>query len=609
MRTSTRSRFWLLCLPLAACGGPAATAEVSGVEPPAEVDEAPPPILANRVLLARPGPEAPEEIMLELDKAKALRMFGESARRIRILDVDSTKLLGNVLDAIRDACGDGWRLDQKNPGYDCMQTTLGRTFGPAWRTSAEFGLVRLLGMTPANTDLSGTSLSTFSELVDQNPTTFRFDFAEVLAETLGIGRTDPVVPTAALVRALQENLLGTHPGIDDPLGKLPVTLYDALKDLATLPETFGPVGRSPFAGSGEHPGVLVPDDASFVTRSDVLGPDFRMRVVAESNLRRVRGIDLSSGGGDMFLMEGRAPLSFDFEDPERLVIQGVADVPKVDMRFATVEADHFVPSCEADPGCRPFFLESIVTSSARRAYGQRSYDRCYVGLNGECLVGVTIGQGRAPGWIRFANAIRGVTVPEPRFLWELLAEVAQVSLHDPTGDGAADIPEGAARPVFALRNVPIGPRGAELIQAMRPTLQSQADFMANVIVGRFWENNHDLDFYVRRDAESRLPLLYFVAPSDPKPGPAGSDRPKPYRYERPGFFKSADLAEESRLSKRQIPGVADTEHEKVPLSPGELVLYAEDDTRDVYEIRILMPEEEGRDMIVDFEKVASRRSR
>lgn len=605
MRTSTCSGFWLLCLPLVGCGG-AANSEVSGVDPPAEDDEArtQPQILANRFLLAVPGPEAPEEITLELDKAKALAMFGEeAARRIRILDVDSTALLGHVLDTIRDACGRGWRVDRKNPGYDCAQTPLGRTFGPAWRTSAEFGLVRLLGMTPANTDLAGTSLETFAALVEQNPSTFRFDFPDVLAESLGIGRTDLVVPTDALVRSLQENLLGTHPGIDNPSGRLPVSLYDALKDLSTLPEKFGPV-------PGEHPGVLVPDDWNFTTRSDVLGPDFRMRVVAESNLRRVRGVDLSSGGGDMFVMEGSAPLSFDFEDPERLVIQGVADVPTVDMRFATVEADHFIPSCEADPGCRPYFLESIVTSAAQRAYGRRSYDRCFVGLNGKCLVGVSIGQGGAPpGWISFANAIRGVTVPEPQYLWDLLSQVAQISLHDPTGDGKPDIPEGAARPVFALRNVPIGPRGAELVQAMRPTLQSQADMMANVIVGRFWENNHDLDFYVRRGAEGGPPLLYFVAPSDRKPDSAGSDRPKPYRYERPGFFTRPDLAEESRVSKRQIPGVADTEHEKVPLSPGDFVFYAEDDARGIYEIRILVPEEEGRDMVVDFEKVASRRSR
>ncbi|MRG91995.1 hypothetical protein [Polyangium spumosum] len=605
MRTSTRRRFWLLCLPLAACGG-SATTEPAGVDLPAEVDPYPP-IFANRFFLALPGSEAPEDVTLDLDKAKALEMFGEeAARQIRVLDVDSTALLGNVLDSIRDACGHGFRLDRKDPRYDCTQTPLGRTFGPAWRTSAEFALVRLLGMTPANTNLSGTSLETFAKLLEQNPGTFRFDFPAVLAETLGIGRTDPIVPTEALVRALQENLLGTHPGIGNPEGRLPVTLYDALKDLSTLPEKFGPV-----AGSVGHPGVLVPDDGHFSTRSDVLGPDFRMRVVARSNLRRVRGIDLSTGGGDMFVMEGSAPLSFDFEDPARLVIEGVADVPTVDMRFSTVEAPHFVASCEADPACRPFFLESTVTSGSARAYGQRSYDRCYVRLDDDCLVGVEIGQrGAPPGWITFENAIRGVSVPEPRFLWDLLGEVAQIALHDPTGDGRQDIAEGAARPVFALRGVPIGPRGAELVEEMRPTLQSQADFMANVIVGRFWEENDDLDFYVRRGAEGGPPLLYFVAPSDRRPDPAGSGAPKPYRYERPGFFARPDLAEESRVSRRDIAGVSDTEHEKAPLPPGEHVFYAEDDAEDVYEIRIWVPDdEEGRDMVVDLDKVASRRPR
>jgi hypothetical protein len=545
---------------------------------------------------------APAPITLDLDKAKALEVFGEdAARRIRILDVDSTVLLASVLDTIRDACGTRWKNDTKDPGYDCSLTPLGRSFGPAWRTSAEFALVRLLGMTSANAELTGTALATFATLVEQNRGTFTFDFADVLAQSLGIPRTEPFIPTSALVRSLQKNLLGTHPGIGNAGGRLPVSLYDALLDLSTLPEKFGPVA--------DHPGVLVPDDVNFTTRSNVLLPDFRMRVVAASNLRRVQGIDLSSGAGDMFVKEGRAPLSFDFEDPEKLLIDGIAGTPTVDMRFAVTETKGFVPSCAGDVACRPYSLESIVTEAARLTYHDRAYHRCYLELGASCLVGVDIGgEGSRPGWAVFTNSIQGVSVPEPQTIWDLLASVAQVALHDPNGDGAPDIPEGGAAPVFALRGVPIGPSGAELVAEMRPMLQSQADTIAEVIAGRFWENNDDLDFYLVPAPEGGRPFLAFVASSDLRPDPDDPEAPKPYRYERPGFFSSPDLAEPSRLSSRVIAGVTESEHEKYEIEPGELVLYAEDDARDVYEIRLFVPEDEPLEMVVDIEKHGSRRS-
>jgi len=589
---------FLLASGLEGCGGAETSPGAAGRENPRaseDVDIAP----AGRYFLAMRA-EALSPVTLELDKKKALEVFGEdAARRIRILDVDSTPLLENVLDTIRDACGTGWRTDAKDPRYDCSATPLGRSFGPAWRTSDEFAMVRLLGMTPANAALGGTPLETFAALVDQNPATFTFDFAQVLADSLGIARTEPFIPSSSLVRALQKNLLGTHPGIGNAEGRLPVSLYDAVRDLSTLPEKFGP--------ERGHPGVLVPDDPSFSTKSDVLGPDFRMRVVAESRIRRVQGIDLSQGAGDMFLKEGEAPLAFDFEDPEKLVIEGIAGAPTVDMRFSVVEAGTFIDSCTESAGCPAFSLEAIVTEAARLSYSDRVYHHCYLGLGAECLVGVDIGEAR-PGWTVFKNAVQGVSVPKPTTLWDLLANVAQVALHDPTGDGRADIAEGAARPVFGLERVPIGRSGAELVAEMRPALQAQAKTIADVIAGRYWEKNDDLDFYLVPGPEGGEAWLEFVAPSDRKPDPDRPGETKPYRYARPGFFSSPDLAESSRLSALLLAGAEDTEHEKVALSPGERVLYAEDDEGDVYELKLFVPADEPFEIIVETEKL-SRRSR
>src|SRR5690606_19193301 len=104
-------------------------------------------------------------------------------------------------------------------------------------------------------------------------------FQQILAETLGIERTREIVTTAAVVKALQENWIASHPAAS-PGAKLSITLYDAMRDLGPLPQRFGP--------SGSHPGLL---DPSFTPHSAVFGPNFRMLLVARSNLRWLDGVD------------------------------------------------------------------------------------------------------------------------------------------------------------------------------------------------------------------------------------------------------------------------------------------------------------------------------
>ncbi|MCU0686596.1 MAG: hypothetical protein MUF34_30840, partial [Polyangiaceae bacterium] len=300
--------------------------------------------------------DAAPAVVLELDKAKALEVFGEGgAKKITILEVETEKLLRNAIAQIQNACGTDWALDQANPKHDCSKTDLGKTFGatPAeWRVSPEFALVRLLTMTPANANVTGTSLADFKELIDGNPDTFKFDFAQVLADSMGIARTAPFVPTDQLIEALQVQLFAGHPAVSDPTGKtMSVSLYDALNDLTPLATKLGPVGSAPWAAPGEHPGMLVPDDASFTTKSDVMLPTFKMKVVSDSGLRRVAGINLAKGGGDMYLRDGDAPLRFDFNDPAKLQISGLAPAGTIDMRFAMRELGSAVDSCTDEPGC------------------------------------------------------------------------------------------------------------------------------------------------------------------------------------------------------------------------------------------------------------------
>lgn len=564
---------------------------------------------------------APAPIVLDLDKRSALELFGASAaKEITLLRIDSTPLLENALALIQSACGDGWKMDRRDPSHDCASTALGRTFGPSWQTSPEFAVVRMLGMTPANAVVRGTSLADFAALIDGNPDTFNFTFADVLAASLGIERTDPFVPVNALARSLQLHVLGTHPAIADPSGAIPVTMYDALKDMEPLATKLGPVGQAPWGGPGEHPGVLLPDDASFTTRSDALGPDFRMRVVASSNLRRVLGVDLSRGAGDMFLLEGDSPLAFDFNDPEKLQITGIADSPTVDLRMSLREVAGSVASCVDVPACKsnlpstpvagsvwtlsPWLLEPVIARSALIAYEHRAFSRCYLTFSGQCQTGVQIGQATDPaGWTAFFNhlSFSGTTirVPAPQFLWELLTDVAQVALHDPGGGGASDLPEGGVAPTFALRGVPLGITGASLADQIRPSLQSQAGKLADIVLGRYWKNNAPLDFYYRRAAPNGAPVLFFVAESDPRADPANPASRLPYRYKRPGFFAAPDLSEASRVSSKTLDGVDETDHEKVRLPAGRTTLYLQDDEDRVYEVAFHVPATNASEIVAD----------
>lgn len=550
----------------------------------------------------------PPPVVLELNKQKALEVFGvEGAKQIKLLDVDTAALLKEILSTIQGACGSEWMMDTKTPHYDCSLSPLGQNFGASWEKTPEFAMVRVLGMTPANADMTGTNMEDFQKLVDGNPQTFAFDFADVLAETMGIGRTDTVIPLDVLVSALQEYLMGTHPAINNVKGTMPVTMYDALNDMTPLAEKFGPVGQSPWTGPGEHPGVLVPDDASFTTKSNALLPNFKMRVVADSNLRLVAGIELAKGAGDMFIMDGTSPLHIDFMDPEKLEVEGISPQPTMDMRFSTKESPNFVKACTSGPECKnnlpppvgqpipgtlwslkPFLLESLVVKAGWMRFGNRVYSKCYLVLNSDCLTGVDIGKAPdPPGWFVFTNNLQGISVPRPQYLWELLTEVAQLALHDPSGDGVADLAEGTVTPVFALRGVSIGFSGDELLEKMRPTLQAQADQIAQLLLGRYWTWNDSLDFYYRRAVPGGEAFLFFVAEADLVPDPENSSAPRPYAYDKPGFF--SDRALSHKVSSKLIGGVDDTVHEKVRLALGSSTLYAQDNHHQVYKLQFYVP--------------------
>jgi len=547
-------------------------------------------------------PAAP--LTLNMNKAEVAELFGATARDIQLIEVESKTLLTETLEKIKNACGDQWKADDPNPNHNCALTPLGQTFkgwDGTWQTSPEYSLIRILTMTPANCSVTGTSIQGMSEiafLIDNDQCAGqnggKCDFNGMLAEALGIARTEEFITTPELVLSLQKNLLATHPSIGGDGSKIPVNLEDALKDLSTLTDKLGP--------SGDHPGILAPDFPSF---SEVLTPEFRMFAEASSNLRLLDGIDLSNGKEymstivDLIGPDFDNALEFDFADPAKFSITGVADDPKVDMRFAVREADTFINSCAGAEACKQnlpenqavvdamfpgsawaidrWLLEAIIATGGREKYKSRVFSKCYE-LLGFCAADITIGPGPT-GWTKFDVTFNLGNPPKDQYVWEMINEVAQVALHTPP---AGDIAEGQADVEFTLFDVPIGLNGPQIAESVRPFLQQQAGKISEILLGDYKKNNGAVDFYYRRGADG-LPYLFFVTPDDLPDG-----TPADY-YKNPGFFSCPEVDAGCKVSTLELGGAGDSTHEKVKLSAGDTTLYLQDDEGKVYRASFEVP--------------------
>ncbi len=532
----------------------------------------------------RLGEEEVPDLTLQMNRDEVAELFGDRAGEVLLLQLDSTALLTNTLEEVKFACGSSWQLDNEDPQHDCSLTELGDSFeGPdgTWRTSAEYAMVRILTMTPANVDVSGTSSASLASLADA--LNVGGGYGQILSDALGIPRTREIVSTEALVAAFQAAFVGSHPDIGEG-GVLDFYLADALADLGTMTERLGP--------SGEHPGLV---DPGFVVAGQVFGPDFAMNAVAQSNLRLVDGLDGDGGKGFLTVVEDRVgptyddELEFDFADPQRFSLGGVVEDLRVDMRFQIQEDDAFIWSCLGNPPCTsnlpgspaesgsvwgrdPWLLEYNVAVAAYEEYKNRTFEESY--LLG--TASVELGQnGNPPGWTEYSVPFGIGSPPEDQYVWETILEVAQVALHRTPFTVLA---EGESDIAFTVRDIPIGISGSEAADAVRPFLQDQASELSNFILGDFKEDNDRVDLYWRRGDNGRA-YLYFVNPDDL---PSDAD----YDHGNPGFFAAADRNPGSKLSSLEVPGLSDTAHEKYEPPAGESTLYFEDDAGGVYRLRI-----------------------
>jgi hypothetical protein len=549
----------------------------------------------------RAEPAVPR-VRMELDRAGVAEVMNEALQQeIVLLELDPSALLTASLDRIKSACGLGWREDDPDPRHDCSTTALGQSFGSSgagWSSSPEYALVRILTMTPANTVVDGTSLAGMRDLVDVQGRLFGLPyplgsgFAQMLADSMGIPRTREVVPTSSVVHALRTEWIGSHPAARD--GRIPITLRDALTDMATLGPRLGPVEVD---GRLVHPGIVLGP-----TSSRIFTQDFRMVMLADSNLRWSDGIDLPARKSYLAaVVDTTGPshgdlLEFDFLDPERFRIEGLVEAPQVDLSFAFRENPGFVSSCTGD-GCQAnlpetpvgptsvwstprWQLEHIIAAAARHEYQDRHFDECYVPWGTDCFGRVAVGADGAPaGWLTMNIFAGWGNPPPPQYLWELVTEVSQTALHRIP---AREIPEGEASVEFALEGVPVGLTADQIRAQVRPYLQAQASRISEALLGRQPAASERVDLFLRRGGDGRR-YLFFAAPGEVRPGEPG--------HERPGFYADPELTPAGKLSRRDMPGAGDTEHEKLALVPGTTVVYVEDEAGQVYRLRLVVSED------------------
>jgi hypothetical protein len=149
----------------------------------------------------------------------------------------------------------------------------------------------------------------------------------------------------------------------------------------------------------------------------------------------------------------------------------------------------------------------------------------------------------------------------------VLAEVAQVRLHDPASPSDPPIAEGAADVEFTLRDIQIPLDEPALLAGIKKNFAANPRALADM--AELLNNNAEGDadfYYYRPDASNGADIegdyLYFVTADDLRTDAQGA-LVRPYAYARPGFFADAELT--TKLSTTAaIDG--DTTHEKLKVT-------------------------------------------
>ena len=438
---------------------------------------------------------------------------------------------------------------------------------------AEWNMQRIITMQPDNTDLKGTSFAKIAEV----SAALGVATPLMLAEISQIQPTDTYLSTQAVADGLYRTVLSSHPALvvdpADGIKKVPISLQDALTDLAGLHDKLGP--------QGDHPGVLY--DA---TPSAVLMADFEMTVTGQSNLRQFEGVDLSAGKAWLLSKKAGADVvTFDFLNPKTFTLKGVASEPQVDLFFRIYEDKGFAVAGDS-PTATPvdgfakgngaawqlpvWTFEHMVVDAVYFAYRKL---HATTGYTKELWydVGTLKDAAKATwnkGWLSITTVAGLGSPPPPGFWWDMVTELAQVRLHD------GGLKEGEANLRLAVTGVTVPITAEEIIERSRKLFEAQKSKLAAAAIGDHssYDSKCDL-FLIRRKGGLSL---FQVQPEDV---PAAA-KPHP----NPGLF--ADAALTQLLSSKNDDGSGDLSHHKLPLPADQtLTVYAADVDGSVWQVQ------------------------
>lgn len=505
-----------------------------------------------------------------LDLGALRKLPRKTLDELWLLDFDMTDSVGLVLDELASLSPAD--ADKLSPAAQNMR--------------------KLLSMTADNVRLEGTKLEDMIALAGA----VGLPPAKVLAAMMQTGVTEQAIPFDIIAEVFLDLLLGSHPNAqlrkgpvdaDHPDGlypitprSLPITLGDVVYNFESLPTRFGPVD--------DHPGFVIA--ATGITKGE---DAFQMKVKANLNALPYKGVDLTSSYvASVNSTDSQVGKVFDFDDPDWMRIEGLKDTLEIaEMTVRILENDQFIaggdtkeplPLGNSAAWALPDWeFERLIIEMARQRTA-RIGDHC-----DEYELGTGVQAFKAcvdgTGWTEMTTFTDIGNPPPPAYFWDVLAEVAQVRLHDPASPGDAPIPEGEANVEFTLKNIEIPLDEAAILDAIKANLAANPAALADITEQLNNNSDGDADFYYYRP-EGAAPdddYLYFVTEDDLRVDADGAPV-RPYAYAHPGFY--ADAALSKKLSKTTaIDG--DTTHEKLKVSPGQTV-FVEDDAGHVYQVAV-----------------------
>ena len=331
---------------------------------------------------------------------------------------------------------------------------------------------------------------------------------------------------------------------------------------------------------------------------------FRMKVRASLNALPFKGVDLTFGAvASVNSTPSQIQHVFDFDDEQSMTVEGLKDVLELaEMTVRIQENPAFVAGGDSKDPTRQgnsavwdlpeWEFEYLIMEMAReRTLGADDIMTAPIGAHcNEYDLGTGVTAFSAcldgDGWLVMETFTDIGEPPAPAYFWDMLAEVAQVRLHDPPSIGDPPIAEGDANVEFTLEDIQIPVDQDAIFAAIRANFKANPEALADL--AKLLNNNAegDADFYYVRHAALDADYLYFITDEDIRSDAEGNPV-RDYAYAHPGFYADINLGKKlsSKLGADGEPIAGDDTHEKVQLTPGQ-ILFVEDDRGHVYQLGV-----------------------